>query len=136
MLPRPFFLRLNDSGDCAPGIFRGRVLGGPPDFAPADTRDFVWPALAATLVSGLRILRPPAPSGWWGRLGAFALVAVPTVVLMVPMLDTFHQLAQPRPGNPDSQLLDMAALVGLVAALVTGLLLPPLRRALAPTPGR
>jgi len=95
---------------------------------------FAWPALAATLVTGLSSGRGFAVSGWWGRLGTLALVAMPAVVLSVPVLDTFYQLGQPRPGNTDSQLLDMVALVGLFMALAAGLLIPHLRRALSPPP--
>jgi len=95
---------------------------------------FAWPALAATLVTGLRRWRGFAVSGWWERLGTLALVAMPTVVLSVPVLDTFYQLGQPRPGNTDSQVVDMVALVGLFMALAAGLLIPHLRRALSPPP--
>lgn len=91
---------------------------------------FLWPAVAATLATGRCVLRGYVASGWWGRLAAFALVAVPTVVLTLPALDAFFQFAQPRPGNLDSQILDMAAAVGLLGALVAGLVLPYLRRAL------
>ena len=95
---------------------------------------FAWPALAAALATRLSMRRGFAAAGWWARLGALALVVVPTVVLSIPLLDTLYQLGQPRPGNIDSQLLDMAALVGLIAALAAGLLIPHFRRALAPTP--
>jgi len=95
---------------------------------------FVWPALAAALATRLSMRQGRAALGWWGRLGALALVAVPTVVLSVPLFDTLYQLGQPRPGNIDSQLLDMVALVGLVAALAAGLLIPHLRRAFTTTP--
>jgi hypothetical protein len=95
---------------------------------------FVWPALAAALATWLTTRQGCAAPGWWGRLGALALVAVPTVVLSVPLLDTLYQLGQPRPGNIDSQLLDMVALVGLIAALAAGLLIPHLRRASTTTP--
>ena len=92
---------------------------------------FAWPALAATLATGVGERWGWAASGWWQRLGAPALVAVPTVILSVPLIDTLYQLGQPRPGNLDSQLLDVVALVGLVSALAAGLLVPYLRRAAA-----
>lgn len=93
---------------------------------------FAWPALAATLVTGLSRWRGLAVLGWWEGLGALALVAVPTVVLSIPVLDTLYQLGQPRPGNTDSQLLDMVMAVGLIVALAAGLLTPYLRRAFGP----
>ena len=94
---------------------------------------FAWPALAATLATGIGLHRGFAILGWWGRLGVLGLVAVPTVVLVIPALDTFYQLGQPRPGNVDSQVLDMVAFAGLLAALAAGLLIPHLRRALRAT---
>jgi hypothetical protein len=96
---------------------------------------FAWPALAATLATGAERWGWAA-SAWWQKLGAPALVAVPTVVLSLPLLDTLHQLGQPRPGNLDSELLDVVALVGLIAALAAGLLFPYLRRAVAAGPSR
>jgi len=97
---------------------------------------FVWPALAATLAAGVSTRPGFAAAGWWGRLGAFALVAVPTVVLSAPLLDTLYQLGQPRPGNLDSQFLDMVAGVGLIVALAAGLLIPHLHRATPTRPAR
>ena len=63
-------------------------------------------------------------------------MTVPTVVLSVPLLNTLYQLGQPRPGNIDSQLLDMVAGVGLIVGLAAGLLIPHLRRARTATPSR
>jgi len=97
---------------------------------------FVWPALAATLATGVSTRPGFAAAGWWARLGALALVAVPTMIMSVPVLDTLYQLGQPRPGNLDSQFLDMVAGVGLIVALAAGLLFPHLRRALTPAPSR
>ena len=88
------------------------------------------------MATGICLRWGSAVSGWWERLGALALVALPTVALSVPVLDTFYQLGQPRPGNIDSQLLDMVAGVGLIVALAAGLLIPHLRRARTAAPSR
>ena len=51
-----------------------------------------------------------------------ALVSVTTLVLLVPAIDIFYQLAQPRPGNPDSEILSLIAIPVLLLALVVELL--------------
>ncbi len=42
-------------------------------------------------------------------------------MLLVPAIDTFYQLAQPRPGNPDSELLYIIAIPVMLLALVVEL---------------
>ena len=80
---------------------------------------FAWPALvaAATIV----LLRS-AGRGAWVDLAAFGLVATTVLVLVVPAIDTFYQVAQPRPGNLDSQLLWIVAIPAALLALVVELL--------------
>jgi hypothetical protein len=77
---------------------------------------FVWPALAGTL--GL-LWRPVARVGAVAR---FALVAAPTVLLMTPAVDYLWLFAQPRPGNPDSQVTVAAVLPLLFGVLAITLL--------------
>jgi hypothetical protein len=61
----------------------------------------VWPALVGTVV-----LIVSAPSrGWWWSSVRLWMVGALVLVLVVPPIDTFFQLAQPRPGNPDSELI-------------------------------
>jgi hypothetical protein len=80
---------------------------------------FAWP----TLVAGAVILvRSSGGGGNWFDLAGFALVATTVLVLMVPAVDTFYQLAQPRPGNPDSQLLWLIAVPATLVALTVELL--------------
>jgi len=79
---------------------------------------FLWPALAAALVS----LRPPRR--WWARLAAFTAVATTALLLAVPVLDTFFQMGQPRPGNLDSQMPEVVAIVAWLGSLITALLVP------------
>ena len=43
------------------------------------------------------------------------------LVLLVPAIDTFFQFAQPRPGNPDSEILWTIAVPVLLLALVSQL---------------
>jgi hypothetical protein len=77
----------------------------------------VWPALAALVALA---------GSSSGRLGGWLwlVVAAPAVVLAIPALDAFFQMAQPRPGNPDSDLTATVTLVGFLAALVIGLIVP------------
>lgn len=87
---------------------------------------FVWPALVGTLA----ILVPDVGSSR-SAVGAFrlAVVAGTALVLLVPALDMLFQLAQPRPGNPDSEVVDVVAIVALLVVLVIGLLDPVVRAA-------
>ncbi len=78
---------------------------------------FIWPALG-----GVVALAGSSSGRFRGRL--WPVVAAPAVVLVIPALDAFFQMAQPRPGNPDSDLTIAITLVGLLAALVVGLIVP------------
>lgn len=77
---------------------------------------FVWPALAGIL--GL-LWRPVARAA---AIVRFALVAAPTVLLMTPAVDYLWQFAQPRPGNPGSQMTAAAVLPLLLGVLVVAYL--------------
>jgi hypothetical protein len=77
---------------------------------------FVWPAIAA--VVGL-MWRPTG--GRWG-LACFVLIAVPTLLLMTPAIDSLFLFSQPRPGNPGSQILSVVVVPLLLALLVIDLL--------------
>lgn len=84
--------------------------------APGAAYTFVWPTLAATALlladaAGRRVL----------PMVRLALVAAPAILLTVPMIDTFFLLAQPRPGNLDSEML-FAAVVPILVALMVGML--------------
>jgi hypothetical protein len=78
---------------------------------------FAWTALAAAgvLLAGTW---PPAGTSRWAGLAGFAAVVTTALVMLVPPIDTFFQLAQPRPGNPDSQLVPFVALPVALASLV------------------
>ena len=92
---------------------------------------FAWPTLVASVVMLLR-----SSSGWggWLELAGYALVATTALVLVVPAIDTFYQLAQPRPGNPDSQLPWLIAIPAALIALVIALLAAFWPRSLAGGP--
>jgi hypothetical protein len=83
--------------------------------APQTGYLFVWPALAGTVVAAIDVRRQPTRP--LRRAASTALVAVPALVLILPPVDVFFQLAQPRPGTPDS---DLAAMI-LVPLLLGGL---------------
>jgi hypothetical protein len=59
---------------------------------------FVWPTVAAAIA-----IWWPDRTGWSQHL-RFALVALVTLLLLVPAVDLFIQFAHPRPGNPDSSI--------------------------------
>jgi len=82
---------------------------------------FALPALLATVALVLR--RGPARGEPAVTLVvvAEALTSAVAIVLLIPAIDVFFQFAQPRPGNPDSELLWMMAipltLVGMLIEL-------------------
>ena len=77
---------------------------------------FVWPAAAG--VGGL--LWHPRRRTW--ACVRFALVAAPALLLMTPAVDYLFLLAQPLPGNPDSQMTFAAFLPLFLGLLVVALL--------------
>jgi len=83
-----------------------------PGFSPI----FTLPALVAAIAMNWR----PGGSNV-ASLMRFGLVAVPTVVLLVPAVDFFFQMGQPRPGNPDSSIPAVAGVGLLLALLAAGL---------------
>lgn len=89
---------------------------------------FTWPALIGVLA--LSLDRPQQHTGRrpLARVGVLIAITVPTLLLLTPAVDFFFQMAQPRPGNPDSQLTALVAvsifLSVLVAALVSAATYP------------
>ena len=80
---------------------------------------FLWPALGA---SALLLVRAPVP-GVTSRLGipGVLLVGTPTLLLLTPPIDTFFQMALPRPGNPDSEMIGVIGVVALLTFLCVAL---------------
>lgn len=72
---------------------------------------FVWPALAGVVALLWRPLEPAS------AVVRFAVVAAPTLLLTTPAVDTLWQFAQPRPGNPDSQMTAAAVVPLLLGVL-------------------
>jgi hypothetical protein len=72
---------------------------------------FVLPALLGSLVALVR-----------RRVWALPAVSLVSLVVAVPIVDILFQLAQPRPGNPDSEMIPVAGAAAAIAFLVIGLI--------------
>jgi hypothetical protein len=81
--------------------------------APGMSYLFTWPALAGSL---LVFTKPRAPV--WSLLA----VSLVSLAVTVPIIDLLFQMTQPRPGNPDSELVPIAGAVTALAILVMGLI--------------
>jgi hypothetical protein len=105
--------------------------------APGFSYLFAWPVMAAGLVLAWRAWHPEQVRSWSEAAG-FALVGVITLALLVPPIDTFFQLAQPRPGNPDSEMPAIVAVVAILTVLAIELIRTcwPRARARSGTPDR
>jgi hypothetical protein len=80
---------------------------------------FLWPALA-----GLIVTTATGPSSRSGRFVGGLAVAASAAVVMIPAMDFFFQVAQPRPGNPGSQLVYLVAITAFLGLLVVAMLRP------------
>ncbi len=89
--------------------------------APGFSYLFAWPTLAGTLAL-LWTSRATARVHPWKDLTGFSLVAGTALILLIPPIDTFYQLAQPQPGNPDSEILILIAVPIALIALVVELI--------------
>ena len=78
---------------------------------------FGWPAL----IGAVAVLTGFGDGDGWRRLGPASLTVGTAVVLMVPAIDTFFQFAQPRPGNPDSEILFAVAVPVMLIVLTAQL---------------
>jgi hypothetical protein len=80
---------------------------------------FAWPALAGVAALGIT-------GGDGGSAGVRRrlIVAVPTFILMIPAMDLFFQMAQPRPGNLDSEVVFLISITLFLGLLVVALLRP------------
>jgi hypothetical protein len=58
----------------------------------------------------------------WCQFAGFMMVTCTALVLVVPAIDFFYQFAQPRPGNPDSQILSVIAIPVVLIAMIFELL--------------
>ncbi len=93
------------------------VTGG---LAPGTNYVFTWPAL----VGSLYVLARSKASIW-----SLLLVSLTSLAVTVPIIDFLFQMAQPRPGNPDSELIPVAGLATGLAFLVIALIYPVSRAA-------
>ena len=88
-------------------------------FAPGTSYLFVWPALVGLVFW----LASPIEGGSIISLSVTALIVASTVfIVTLPALDIFFQMAQPRPGNPDSELIPLAGGVTGLWLLVVALI--------------
>ncbi len=90
-------------------------------FAPGMSYLFVVPVLLGSLA----LAAGSSLDHSWERLGTAVLTVGVVFVVLIPAIDTFFQFAQPRPGNPDSEILPTVSvpvlLIALVAFLATSL---------------
>ncbi len=77
---------------------------------------FTWPALAG----GVALAALPVAGLVWARI-RLAAVALVIAIMVVPAIDIFFAMAQPRPGNPDSHMPETIAIVALLAGLAVEL---------------
>ena len=77
---------------------------------------FLWPTLAVAAALYLPHKK------YWQALTRFGVVAFVTIVVLTPAVDIFLQFANPRPGNPDSDLAPAIFLPVGLALLAIGLL--------------
>ncbi len=62
------------------------------------------------------------PKREWGGIAMNGIAMLATLIVVLPAIEVFLQLAVPRPGNPDSELLAVIAIPLLLASSVTPLL--------------
>lgn len=79
---------------------------------------FAWPTIVCAAALGIASIRDQLGTS----KARLVTVAIPSAFLLVPAVDTFYQLAQPRPGNPDSLLLELAGLPAILLLLAAGVL--------------
>ncbi len=79
--------------------------------APGVSYLFALPALVAALVL---LVLARTPRGWLVVASGTVLV---TLALVVPAIDVFYQFAQPRPGNPGSEVRWIVAVPALLISL-------------------
>jgi Peptidase family M28 len=88
-------------------------------FAPGTSYLFVWPALVGLVFW----LASPIEGGSIISLSVTALIVASIVfIVTLPALDIFFQMAQPRPGNPDSELIPLAGGVTGLWLLIVALI--------------
>jgi hypothetical protein len=78
---------------------------------------FTWPALVAAAMMFV-----PVTARVVARRMQLMVVSAVTAVMVVPAIDVFLAMAQPRPGNVGSELTEAIALVALILALAAELI--------------
>lgn len=85
---------------------------------------FLWPLLFAA--GGTAVVRfgLNKPSRAFQREGMALAVASAMILILLPVVVDFYHLAQPRPGNPDSQTIQLIVLPALFLSLFLGIIGP------------
>ena len=87
-------------------------------FAPGMSYLFIWPSLVGGMILLWRT--SPIANRHWQPILSVPVVGT-ALILLVPAIDTFYQLAQPRPGNPDSEIPALIAIPVVLLVLVVEL---------------
>jgi len=90
--------------------------------------ELAYPLVLPALVAALLLLVPRERAHVWSSAARPSIAGAVALVLLIPPIDTFFQLAQPRPGNPDSELIPIivipVALLVLLFELVHAMWTP------------
>ena len=82
---------------------------------------FLWPLVFAIAGSGLAQLGGTISTGAVRREAAAMMVVSVLIAVLTPVVVDFFHLAQPRPGNPESQMIPLVVIPALMISLSLGL---------------
>ena len=102
----------NDRLAAVIGVWTLLALSASP-LVPGVSYVFTWPALVGSLVALIR----PIGSRW-----SVPVVSLVSLVVCIPIIDFLFQVAQPRPGNPDSEMIPVGGGATAIAFLLIGLI--------------
>ena len=83
---------------------------------------FLWPLLFAVAGSALARLGGTGATGAVRRQAASLMVVSVMILVLTPAVVDFFHLAQPRPGNPESQMIPLVVVPALMISLSLGLI--------------
>lgn len=85
---------------------------------------FLWPMLFAGIGQGIGSMREPGRRLAGQQLLILVMVTVAGIVLLTPITYDFFHAALPRPGNLDSQVVQLMGVPVLLSVLLAWLLIP------------